>query len=64
MPLRWAELAPEVPSNARTVANLPERLERLRSDPWAGYWRCSQELPAARRRADEKRVAARGRRKK
>jgi len=42
MPLGWQELGggPE----RWTVRSVPQRLKRLKTDPWAGYWRASQRL--------------------
>jgi bifunctional non-homologous end joining protein LigD len=36
MPLRWEELEEDVRSHF-TIRNVPERLARLRQDPWQGY---------------------------
>jgi len=36
MPVSWEELAEDIRSNF-TVRNVPQRLERLRKDPWADY---------------------------
>jgi bifunctional non-homologous end joining protein LigD len=42
MPLEWSELrgGPE----RWTVLTVPERLKRLKTDPWDGYWRSRQVL--------------------
>ena len=45
-PLAWDELSPRLPSDAFRVANLAERLVRLKRDPWARYWTLRQRLPA------------------
>ena len=50
-PLTWAEVEKGVRSDAFTVATMPERLRRLRSDPWANLADCRQTLPAAVMRA-------------
>jgi bifunctional non-homologous end joining protein LigD len=42
LPLSWSELA-RVDPQALTVRTVPRRLARGR-DPWAGYWRCKQQL--------------------
>jgi bifunctional non-homologous end joining protein LigD len=47
VPLTWEELSPKIPPNHFTVATLPERLARLRRDPWAGYWKAKQTLQPA-----------------
>jgi bifunctional non-homologous end joining protein LigD len=51
VPLAWEELSAKVPSDHFTVQNLPQRLARLRRDPWAGYWKTKQRLDAATREA-------------
>jgi bifunctional non-homologous end joining protein LigD len=42
MPLDWKDLAfgPE----RWTLLSAPARLRRLRTDPWAGYWKASQQI--------------------
>ena len=45
-PLAWAELAPSRPPDRFTMASVPERLGRLRADPWADYWRSKQRISA------------------
>jgi bifunctional non-homologous end joining protein LigD len=47
VPLGWDELSPQIPANHYTVASVPERLVRLRHDPWAGYWKSKQTLDPA-----------------
>jgi bifunctional non-homologous end joining protein LigD len=45
VPLTWAELA-RVTSPARfTIVTVPQRLKRLRADPWKAYWTAKQRLP-------------------
>ncbi len=44
-PVDWPELGTLKGSNQYTVLNLPGRLARLRSDPWANIGRCKQTLP-------------------
>lgn len=46
-PLAWSELDQDVRETPFDVANLPLRLDRLREDPWAGFFRLRQVLPAA-----------------
>jgi bifunctional non-homologous end joining protein LigD len=45
MPLEWRELrgGPE----RWTLLTVPQRLKRLKADPWAGYWTASQRLSKA-----------------
>jgi bifunctional non-homologous end joining protein LigD len=42
MPLDWSDL--HAPPERWTLQTVAKRLKRLRSDPWAKYWRCPQEL--------------------
>jgi bifunctional non-homologous end joining protein LigD len=44
-PLDWPELANLKSADQYTVENLPQRLKRLRKDPWAGIGRLQQRLP-------------------
>jgi bifunctional non-homologous end joining protein LigD len=37
VPLRWDELATDVRGDYFTIRNVPQRLRRLRKDPWNGY---------------------------
>jgi bifunctional non-homologous end joining protein LigD len=37
VPLRWNELATDVRGQFFTIRNVPQRLARLRKDPWDGY---------------------------
>lgn len=43
-PLRWEELGKVPAANHFTVNNLPQRLARLRSDPWAEFFEVRQGL--------------------
>jgi bifunctional non-homologous end joining protein LigD len=45
MPIDWSELnaSPE----RWTLTTVPQRLKRLRSDPWAEYWACRQDISDA-----------------
>lgn len=45
-PIDWAELGTLKSAGQYTVKNLPQRLSRLRKDPWAGIGRIKQKLPA------------------
>lgn len=49
-PLSWKDLKKAVPGNF-TVATLPKRLARLRSDPWDGFWTTKQTIGAKALRA-------------
>ncbi len=46
VPLAWDELSKDLPSDYFTVANVPERLTRLRRDPWEAYSRSARRLTA------------------
>jgi bifunctional non-homologous end joining protein LigD len=50
VPIAWSELGSLKAPNQYTVANLPQRLARLRHDPWAGIAKVKQRLPARGRR--------------
>ena len=51
VPITWNELD-SVPSGSHfTIDSVERRLTRLRTDPWAGYARLTQSLPAERGRA-------------
>ena len=45
VPIDWSELGALKSSNQYTVQNLPQRLSRLRKDPWADIGRLRQSLP-------------------
>jgi bifunctional non-homologous end joining protein LigD len=45
-PLTWEELKTSLDPQAFTVRTVPKRLAKLKSDPWAGYWKCRQKLTA------------------
>jgi bifunctional non-homologous end joining protein LigD len=45
-PIRWSELGPAMTPTRFNVDNLPRRLSRLQSDPWAGFFSLAQDLPA------------------
>ncbi|HET7634841.1 MAG TPA: DNA ligase D [Burkholderiales bacterium] len=45
-PIDWDELTPELRSDSYTVSNLPQRLEKLRRDPWADYFGTRQNVTA------------------
>jgi len=44
-PIEWFELGTLKSADQYTVKNLPQRLARLRKDPWAGIGRVKQTLP-------------------
>ncbi len=45
VPIEWPELGTLKAANQFTVQNLPQRLSRLRNDPWANIGRIKQSLP-------------------
>jgi len=44
-PIDWSELGSLKSADQYTVQNMPQRLKRLRKDPWAGIGRIKQALP-------------------
>jgi bifunctional non-homologous end joining protein LigD len=44
VPVKWEELARLGSGNHFTVANIRDRLRRLKVDPWRGYWTTKQRL--------------------
>jgi bifunctional non-homologous end joining protein LigD len=46
-PLGWTELSASRPPDRFTVLTIRNRLARLTSDPWRGYFRTRQQLPRA-----------------
>ncbi|NNM72621.1 DNA ligase D [Enterovirga aerilata] len=58
VPLAWSELSPDLAPNHFTIANLGERLAKLKRDPWAEITRIDQLLPTAEKpRRARKRAA-------
>ncbi len=47
VPLFWEELETDVRGNTYTVRTLPERLDGLKSDPWADFFKVRQSITAA-----------------
>jgi bifunctional non-homologous end joining protein LigD len=58
-PVRWEELAPTLRSDSFTIRNLPERLRKMRTDPWKDYDQSRGTITAAMRRGLERRSAPR-----
>jgi len=46
-PISWNELGKLEAPSLYTVENVPQRLQRLRKDPWADIGRVKQRLPKA-----------------
>lgn len=55
-PVSWAELQSSSESDAVTLRNVRERLERRRSDPWKDLWRSRQRLSKTAARGRTSRV--------
>jgi bifunctional non-homologous end joining protein LigD len=51
VPLTWDELQPSLDAKALTLHTVPQRLARLRRDPWHEYWTTRQKLTTQRLRA-------------
>ena len=51
MPITWEELTESLRPDQYTLANIDERLKRLKKDPWAGYFEVRQRLTASARKA-------------
>ncbi|HEX4498226.1 MAG TPA: DNA ligase D [Thermoanaerobaculia bacterium] len=47
VPLFWEELETDVRGNTYTLRTLPDRLEKLPSDPWADFFKIRQSITAA-----------------
>ncbi len=45
VPLTWTELSRSRAPDRFTIRTVPDRLARLRSDPWKEYWRSRQRIP-------------------
>jgi bifunctional non-homologous end joining protein LigD len=54
VPLAWTELSAARPPSRWTIATVPQRLQRMRGDPWQDYWTVKQRLPRAAVRAVER----------
>ncbi|KTC99169.1 DNA ligase D [Legionella erythra] len=44
VPLHWEELSARFDDHVYTIHTLPQRLEKLKSDPWADFWTLKQPL--------------------
>jgi bifunctional non-homologous end joining protein LigD len=52
VPLEWNELDPKEDIRGRfNLLNVPERLARLKRDPWAEYWKTRQRITPAMKKA-------------
>jgi bifunctional non-homologous end joining protein LigD len=46
MPVTWEELKKVERGDQWNIVTAPRRLAALKKDPWAGYWKAKQDLPA------------------
>jgi bifunctional non-homologous end joining protein LigD len=53
VPLAWEELDPSIRSDSFTLENVPERLKRLRRDPWTDIGEVRQSITAKARKTVE-----------
>src|SRR4051812_18536625 len=51
VPLAWSELSPARRPERFTLATVPDRLARLRADPWKASWTIAQTIPRGAVRA-------------
>jgi len=51
VPIAWSELTVGLRPESFTVKTVPQRLARLRRDPWHAYWTCRQRVSDAAMRA-------------
>jgi bifunctional non-homologous end joining protein LigD len=58
-PLAWKEVTPKLDLQAFTVRTVPERLRRLKADPWSGFDEARRGLPALETEAPAPRPAKR-----
>jgi hypothetical protein len=47
VPIAWERLTPRLDLVRLSLPSLKRHLARLQHDPWAGYWRCRQQISAA-----------------
>jgi bifunctional non-homologous end joining protein LigD len=45
IPVHWHELAKDIRGEYFTIRNVPQRLARLRTDPWEGYEKARRPIP-------------------
>jgi bifunctional non-homologous end joining protein LigD len=48
-PVSWEEIDQDIRGTHFNIHNVPDRVAKLRKDPWAGYWKCTQSLPKRKR---------------
>jgi bifunctional non-homologous end joining protein LigD len=47
-PLTWAEISPKLDPQRFTIATVPQRLAKLKKDPWAGFDAARKPLPQSK----------------
>jgi bifunctional non-homologous end joining protein LigD len=57
-PLAWQEVTPKLDLRAFTLRTVPDRLAKLKADPWADFDKARRTLPAAPRQAEKAQPAA------
>jgi bifunctional non-homologous end joining protein LigD len=45
-PISWEELSVKLKSDHFTLRNLPDRLGKIKSDPWKDFFKLKQTLPS------------------
>lgn len=45
VPIEWSDLSASKPPDRFTIQTVPQRLSRLRADPWSAYWTTRQTIP-------------------
>jgi bifunctional non-homologous end joining protein LigD len=58
-PLAWNEVTPKLDLQAYTLRTMPDRLAKLKADPWAAFEAARRSLPAAPKRVAKAQAAAR-----
>jgi bifunctional non-homologous end joining protein LigD len=56
-PLDWDEVTPKLDPSAFTVRSVPDRLAKLKADPWAEFPKLRQQLPELPRKAPQRPAA-------
>jgi bifunctional non-homologous end joining protein LigD len=58
-PLSWKEVTPKLDPRAFTLATVPDRLAKLRTDPWEGFEAARRPLPSVAEKTTDKGPAPR-----
>lgn len=58
-PLAWSEVTPKLDLQTFTLRTVPERLGRLKAEPWAGFAEARRRLPALEQPATGRQAPAR-----